>query len=466
MIVLKKHVTEQTAIFFSVTKWMILSSFIGVIIGGVVTLFLKILQFSEHSRNLLPFDYYYTLPISLFLTVWIVKKFAPSAEGHGTEKVIEAIHKRDGKIDVKVIPVKLLATVLTIFSGGSVGKEGPGAQIGAGVGSFISELLKFKSSDRKKIVICGISAGFATVFGTPIAGAIFGVEVLVIGVIMYDVLLPSFVAGFAAFTTAQLLGIEYTYYDVKFYQSVTLDIPLILKVVVAGLFFGIVSDILITIVNKIHEIIKKIPINTYLKAFFGGVFIILLVYLFGDRYIGLGLDTIKEFLDPKYGEELNIPWYAFLLKTIFTSISLGVGGSGGIITPIFFIGASSGHSFGTFFSPDNIELFAALGFVSVVAGATNTPIAATIMAVELFGLEIAHYAALSVVISFLISGHRSIFSSQIIAMKKSEMLKINVGEVIENANVDLEDKELQKIKKLRQKLQEKRLNKPRKKGSK
>ena len=463
---MKKHVTEQTAIFLSVTKWMILSSFIGVIIGGVVTIFLKILQFSEHSRSLLPFHYYYTLPISLLLTVWIVRKFAPSAEGHGTEKVIEAIHKKDGKIDVKVIPVKLFATVLTIFSGGSVGKEGPGAQIGAGVGSLISELFKFKSSDRKKIVICGISAGFATVFGTPIAGAIFGVEVLVIGVIMYDVLLPSFVAGFAAFTTAQLLGIEYTYYDVRFYQSVTLDLPLILKVVVAGVFFGIVSDILITIVNRTHDFIKKIPVSSYIKAFLGGVLIIVLVYIFGERYIGLGLDTISELLDPKYGEELNLPWYAFLLKTVFTSISLGVGGSGGIITPIFFIGAASGHSFGAFFSPENIELFAALGFVSVIAGATNAPIAATIMAVELFGLEIAHYAALSAVISFLISGHRSIFSSQIIAMKKSEMLKINVGEVIEKATVDLDDKEMEKIKKLRERLQEKRLNKPKKKGHK
>ncbi len=463
---MKKHVTEQTAIFFSVTKWMVISSFVGVIIGGVVTLFLKILHFSEHSRGLLPFHYYYTLPISLLLTVWLVKKFAPTAEGHGTEKVIEAVHKHDGKIDVSVIPVKLLATVMTIFSGGSVGKEGPGAQIGAGVGSLMSDIFKFKNSDRKKIVICGISAGFATVFGTPIAGAIFGVEVLVIGVIMYDVLLPSFVAGFAAFTTAQLLGIEYTYYDVRFYQNVTLDLPLIFKVVLAGIFFGLVSDILITVVSKTHSWIKKIPLSELMKAFLGGVLIIILVYFFGEKYIGLGLDTIGNVLDPKYGEELNVPWYAFLLKTIFTSISLGVGGSGGIITPIFYIGATSGHTFGTFLSPDNVELFAALGFVSVLAAATNAPIAATIMAVELFGLEIAHYAALSAVISFLISGHRSIFSSQIIAMKKSEMLKINVGEVIEKAEVDLEDREINKIRKMRDRLTNKKKNKPKRRQNK
>ena len=217
---IQKHVTEQLAIFFSVSKWIFLSSIIGTIIGSVITLFLKILEYSEHSRDLLPFSYYYLLPFALVLTVWLIKTFAPTAEGHGTEKVISAIHKESGKINVAVIPIKTVATILTIFTGGSVGKEGPGAQIGAGVASFLSSLLKFREKDRKKLVICGISAGFATVFGTPIAGAIFGVEVLIIGVIMYDVLLPSFIAGFAAFTTAQLLGIEYTYYNLHFYQDV------------------------------------------------------------------------------------------------------------------------------------------------------------------------------------------------------------------------------------------------------
>ena len=455
---MKKHVTEQTAIFFSVSKWMILSSFVGIIIGGVITLFLKILQFSENSRDIFPFHYYYFLPLAFLLTVWIVKNFAPSAEGHGTEKVIESVHKNNAKINISVIPVKLLVTVLTIFAGGSVGKEGPAAQIGAGVGSFISDIFKFSNSDRKKIVICGISAGFATVFGTPIAGAIFGIEVLVIGVIMYDVLLPSFVAGFAAFTTAQFLGIEYTYYDVRFYQSVTLDLLLILKVILAGVFFGIVSYILITVVSKTHKIVKKSPINPYVKAIIGGIVLIVLVYIFGERYIGLGLDTIREALDPKYGEELDLPWYTFLIKTIFTSISLGVGGSGGIITPIFYIGATSGHTFGELFAPENIELFAALGFVSVVAATTNAPIAATIMAVELFGIEIAHYASISAVISFLISGHRSIFSSQILAMKKSEMLKLNIGEAIDKTEVDLEDREIDKIRKMRERLHDKSKN--------
>ncbi len=456
MRMIRKHLTEQMAIFLSVAKWVVLSSVVGIVIGAVVTLFLKILIVGEQNRADLPFPYFYLLPVALFLTVFLIRTFAPNAEGHGTEKVIEAVHKKHGKIDVAVIPVKLFATVLTLFAGGSVGKEGPGAQIGAGTASLLSDILRFSKEDRKKLVICGISAGFASVFGTPIAGAIFGVEVLIIGVILYDVLLPSFIAGFAAFTTAQFLGIEYTYFDIHFFQSVTLDLPLILKVVAAGIFFGIVSDLIVTAMNMTHHFIKKLSLHPYLVALLGGAVLVLLTLVFGEMYLGLGLGTIKDVLTPHPYIPADIPWYAFILKTIFTSITLGVGGSGGIITPLFYIGATSGMSFAQIIGDSHVTLFAALGFVSVLAGATNAPIAATIMAVELFGLEIAHYAALSAVISFLITGHRSVFPSQILAMKKSEMLEVRVGEVIENADVDLEEKEIGRIRNIKKRLQKRR----------
>lgn len=453
---IQKHITEQTAIFLSVIKWVFLSSVVGIIIGAVVTLFLTILEYSEVSRSLLPFNYYYVLPFALVLTVWLVKTFAPTAEGHGTEKVIAAVHRDDGKIDLSVIPVKLLATVISIFAGASVGKEGPGAQIGAGVASGLSDMFKFSKQDRKKLVICGISAGFATVFGTPVAGAIFGVEVLIIGVILYDVLLPSFIAGFAAFTTAQFLGIKYTYYTLHFYQNISLDMTLIIKVVLAAVFFGIVADIVITMVSHTHQFIKNIKVNSYIKAFVGGLLIVLLTLIFGEEYIGLGLDTIQDAINPDPLFSTDIHWYTFILKSIFTSLSLGAGGSGGIITPIFYIGATSGHAFGALFAPEHVVLFAALGFVSVLSATTNTPIASTIMAVELFGIDIAHYAALGAVISFLLSGHRSIFSSQILAMKKSEMLSVKIGEEVENITADLEENEKSKIDKLKDRLHIKR----------
>ena len=452
---IKRHATEQTAIFFSVIKWVFLSSVIGVIIGGVVSIFLKSIAWAELHQSDVPFHYYYLLPIVLVLTVWLVKTFAPNAEGHGTEKVIEAVHKHDAKINVAVIPVKLLATLMTIFAGGSVGKEGPGAQIGAGTASFIATTLKFRKEDRKKLVICGISAGFASVFGTPIAGAIFGVEVLIIGVIMYDVLLPSFIAGFAAFTTTQFLGVEYTYFDVRFYQAIQLDIPLIFQVILAGLFFGIVSDILVTTLGKSSKLIKKVPYSPYLKAFVGGGVLVILTLIFGEVYLGLGMSTIEEALHPNLNATHELPWYAFLMKTIFTSITLGVGGSGGIITPVFYIGATSGNLFGHLIGSEHIALFAALGFVSVLSGATNAPIAATIMAVELFGLEIAHYAALSAVISFLLTGHKSVFNSQKLGMNKSAALHIDMGDDIDTTHVTLDDKEVNKIKSIQERLQEK-----------
>ena len=452
---MKKHTFEQVSIFLSVTKWLLLSSGVGIIVGGSVTLFLKLLQLSEESQTLLPFHFYYLLPFALVFSVWVVKKFAPDAGGHGTERVIEAVHKKSGKIDITVVPIKLLATIVTIFAGGSAGKEGPGAQIGAAMASSTSDWLHFSAEDRKKLVICGIGAGFASVFGTPIAGAIFGLEVLVVGLIRYDVLLPSFIAGFSAFSTAQYFGIEYTYFDIHFFQSVDLDIGLIVEVVLAGLFFGVISDITITTLNGVKAFVKKIPANHYFRAFGGGVVLVVASYFVGDQYFGLGLSTIEQTLhnDPYFAKD--IPWYAFYIKTLYTAITLGVGGSGGIVTPIFYIGAMSGHWFGVLMG-DHLALFAALGFISVLAGTTNSPIAATIMAMELFGLDVAHYAAISVVISFLMTGHRSVFPSQILAMKKSDFLKVEVGEDIAHSKIDMRDNDKDKFNTLQARIQKKR----------
>jgi len=449
---MRRHLTEQGFVFASLMKWVFLSSVMGVLIGALITLFLKILTLAEESRSLMPFPYYFTLPFALVLTVYVIKKLAPNAEGHGTEKVIEAIHKSDGKIEIAILPVKVMATVISIFAGASVGKEGPGAQLGAAASSFVSNLFKFNTHDRKKLVICGISAGFASVFGTPIAGAIFGIEILIVGTIMYDILLPSIIAGFTAFLTAQYLGVEYSYFDLRnYHNNIPINLYFVSMVVLAGLFFGIVTDIFITILHWTHNFIKNLKWHWLLKPFAVGVILAAMSYFIGDRYLGLGFDTIKDSLSP-FTAAGSTDWFDTIGKIVFTSLSLGGGASGGIITPVFYIGAVSGNLFGHMVG-DHIAFFAALGFVSVLAGATNAPIAAIIMAGELFGLEVAHYAAVTAVISFLMTGHRSVFPSQILAMKKSQHLKIKLGEEIENVEIDYNDeKYIRRIRNIKERM--------------
>lgn len=196
-----KRLAEQSVLFISVMKWVVLATAVGAIVGLSTSGFLIALNVSIRFTNRFPY-FFLLLPVAFLLSAMIIRVFAPDAKGHGTEKVIEAVHKRSGKIDGAVVPVKLIATIITLAMGGSAGKEGPCAQIGGGLCSLFSDLFRFDAKDRKKLVICGISAGFAAVFGTPIGGAIFGVEVLFIGGLLYDVLLPSFIAGITSFDSA------------------------------------------------------------------------------------------------------------------------------------------------------------------------------------------------------------------------------------------------------------------------
>jgi H+/Cl- antiporter ClcA len=416
--IMKKKIVESSVLFISILKWLFLASCAGILVGLSTTVFLKALGFSITAAS--GYQYYYLLlPAALFLSALIVRYMAPDAEGHGTEKIIEAVHQRSGKIRLMVVPVKLVATVMTIAFGGSAGKEGPAAQIGAAVSSAFSDLLRFDSRERKKLVICGISAGFATVFGTPIAGAIFGVEVLFVGGMLYDVLLPSFVSGIVAFQVSSAMGITYFHEPLQF-------VPLFssmffIKVCAAGIFFGLCSLLLIEILRLFERMGKALTLWPPLKGLLGGGFLVLLTFLFSTRYLGLGLDTIKDSL-----EGGAVPEGAFLLKMLFTAITLGFGGSGGIITPIFFVGSTAGNAFGNVLGFD-ASVFSAIGMVALLAGAANTPISSSIMAIELFGPAIGPYAAVACVISFLMTGHRSVYPSQVLSFAKSSSLAVQQG---------------------------------------
>lgn len=419
-------ITEESVIFISILKWFVLSTAIGVVVGVATAFFLKLLEWGTIRAHTFPY-YFLFLPIAFFLSALMIKYLAPGAEGHGTEKVIEAVHKQSGRIKPMVVPIKLIATVITLAFGGSAGKEGPCAQIGAGLASIFASLFRFDDSDRKKLVICGISAGFASVFGTPIAGAIFGVEVLMVGSVLYEVLFPCFIAGVTSYQVSSAIGITYYYHPMHLIP--VFKEMFFIKVALAGIFFGIVSFILVELLKAGKDLADHLRIWPPLKGIIGGLLLAGLALTISDQYLGLGLPTIQASL-----QGVKMAWSAFILKIIFTSITLNFGGSGGIVTPIFFIGVTSGSLFAQIWGLD-VATFSAIGMVALLAGAANTPIAASIMAVELFGPQIAPYAAVACVISFLMTGHRSVYPSQILSVTKSPSFELEIGDDIDSTHV-------------------------------
>lgn len=419
---MKTHITESTLLFISIAKWVFLATLAGVIVGYPTGLFLRYLRISSEWVG--GWDYYFLLiPVAFFLSALLVKYLAPEAKGHGTEKVVEAIHKRQGHIPLMVVPVKLLATLITLVSGGSAGKEGPCAQIGAGITSAFSSLFSFGEHDRKKMVICGISAGFAAVFGTPIAGAIFGVEVLFVGSILYEVLLPSFIAGITAYQVTSAMGITYFYKPLNFIP--VFSETFLLKVMFAGVFFGLVAMLLIELLKHFEKRAHYLKMWEPKRALIGGMALVVMALVASKRYLGLGLNVIEDSL-------MGVPahWYDFFMKSVFTAITLSFGGSGGIVTPIFFVGATAGSVYASLMGLHH-STFAAIGMCAVLAGAANTPIAASIMAVELFGPGVAPYATVACVISFLMTGNRSVYPSQVLSMNKSESIKAELGKELQ-----------------------------------
>lgn len=390
--------------FLSILKWFALSTFIGAIVGIFNALFLKLLSRSIHLTN--SYKYYYLLlPFALILVNHLANKVSPENKGFSTNAAIASINNKKPISFISSIKAFFLP-IITIAAGGSAGKESPCADVGAGAASFVSKLFSLNANERRKLMICGVSAGFAGVFGVPISGAMFGLEVLSVGSVFYEVMFPAFIAGITSFQVTHKLGVEYVYHPLQL-GALNIDSSLV-HVFLAGIFFGLVSLLFIEILKLMKILFRYISIrfSAFWKCFLAGALIILITLLTSDIYLGLTMQRVDAILN---GD--NAATFGFVFKILTTSLTFAGGGVGGLITPIFFIGANAGYFFADIFGLNTIT-FAALGLVSILAGVANTPLAASIMAMELFGADIAPYAAVSCVVSFLITGQRTIFDKQ------------------------------------------------------
>jgi H+/Cl- antiporter ClcA len=417
---------EHFGIVKYLLKWTVLTAPIAIFIGSVVALFLWLLNLAIHYR----FTHtwlLFLLPLAGVLIHFIYKLAGKSAE-KGNNLVIEEIHEPGGGVPGRMAPVIFITTIITHLFGGSAGREGTAVQIGGSIAGVFGRWLKLDSGDTRMLLTAGVAAGFGAVFGTPLTGAIFALEVLTIGRLKYDSLLPALIASFIADITVVTWGVHHTAYHIdviaprSYFMSayLPLDLLLVLKVILASAAFGLASYLFAIMVTEIKGFFVRIFSHKWLIPVMGGLIIIGLTYLIGKPdYLSLGIDA-------QYPGAVTIPsafhdggsdTWSWLWKTIYTTLTIGTGFKGGEVTPLFYIGATLGNTLSGLLNAP-VSLFAALGFIAVFAGATNTPLACTFMGIELFGGEHALLFAIACFTAYFFSGNSGIYTSQHIAVPK------------------------------------------------
>lgn len=309
-------------------------------------------------------------------------------------------------------PFVYIGTIATHFFGGSAGREGTALQMAGSIADQFSKPFKLSASDRKILIISAVAGGFGSVFGTPLAGAVFAIEFFLIGRIRYNALFPAFITAIIADIVTKLWQTPHTHYHINSIPNISFIN--IIYAIVAGIFFGLCASTFSKVIHKTGNIFKSNISYPPLRPFVGGIIVALSVLILGTtKYIGLGIPTIVQSF------EQQLPAYDFAIKMALTIITLSAGFKGGEVTPLFFIGATLGNAL-SLFIPLPTGLLAGMGFVAVFAGATNTPIACSIMAIELFGAECGVYVAIACVVSYLLSGHNSIYGRQVIGEAKHQ----------------------------------------------
>jgi H+/Cl- antiporter ClcA len=362
----------------------------------------------------------FLLPIGGLAVGWLYHQYGRSADG-GNNLIIDEIHQPAAGVPRRMAPLILLGTLLTHLFGGSAGREGTALQMGGAIAASFSRALKLDAAGVRILLMAGVAAGFGSIFGTPIAGAVFALEVLVIGRMQYDALVPCFIASVVADWACHAWGIGHTRYHVAVASSGFHIEPWLLgKVILAGIAFGLTSMLFSVASHRLGAAFKQFIPRPELRPAVGGVLVIALFFLSGTPdYLGLGVignrpDAITL---PALFTSTEIPATAWLWKLAFTVITLSAGFKGGEVTPLFFIGAALGNTLALALGAP-VDLFAAIGFVAIFAGATNTPLASTLLGMELFGADNGLYIATACIVAYRCSGSRGIYLSQRVLQPK------------------------------------------------
>ena len=399
------------ALFRYVAKWAALATLIAALAGSASALFLFALDWATHTREANRW-LIWGLPAVGFCVGWLYLKFGQHVEA-GNNLLIDEIHDPKKVVPLRMAPLVLGGTVLSHLFGASVGREGTAVQMGGALADQLTRVFRLKQADRRMVLMAGISAGFASVFGTPLAGALFALEVLAVGRMRLDALLPCVIAAVVADQVGLWWGVHHTSYVVGMLPHVTAW--LLAAMVLAGALFGLTGKVFAVSTHALSAWMKQRIAYAPFRPLLGGAVIAVVVMWGGfDRYIGLGIPVMLEaFQHPLAPTD-------FLGKMAFTIASLGSGFKGGEVTPLFYIGATLGNALAPLLDVP-FGLLAAIGFVAVFAGAANTPIASTLMAMELFGAEIGVFAALACTMSYVCSGHAGIYRAQRVAHRKTDV---------------------------------------------
>lgn len=393
-----------------------LAAIIGAASGFASALFLHSLSWATDAQTDHPW-LLFGLPFAGAFIAWAYAGFGKSAAG-GNNLLLDQIHAADeterapNRVPLRMFPLVLVATVLTHLFGGSAGREGTAVQMGGAIAGWLGRTLKIANSHLRILLMCGIAGGFASVFGTPLAGTIFAMEVLALGGMRYDALIPCLIAAVSGDLILRATGVQHAHYVVA-EGFPDLSWHVVLVVTIAGIAFGLASLLFAEATATIEQWSKRLVGNPVLRTFLGGGVVILVTLAFGTReYNGLSLPLLKACFS---GDA--VPTWSFLAKLFLTALTLGVGFKGGEVTPLFVIGATLGV---TLSGPLDMapSTLAALGFVAVFAAAANTPIACVVMGAELFGGSGVILFGLAVFIAYTISGHRGIYHAQRILVDK------------------------------------------------